>query len=975
MADHDEVGLGVTRHDTGDARLMEVVTRNQCKPLYALGIPDARRIYATREEAIEAVQAFGRSHGYGVAIQKSRREHWAYLKCDRGGTYVNSRNLTPQTRQRQCFTRRQQCPFALIAKRIDDHWRVVTRQAAHNHGPSPCSLLPSARRMTDEQRDIVKTMSRCGATPRQILDTLRLRDPTTSLVSRDIYNARQNFRREMLGSASPAASTQSTCSTAGSATAPDEVEARRIPLPGAVSHPRILKADGSTLPHEQNHEQAMHQHRHGMMQLAQQGVMPGQAPCSALGSPWIREAAAPAAEARSQIPSPPFTSSSLSPASVAAAADSFHAALDRMFPSEDAVCASWAIPTLPSVGSVGPATQAEDGAVHNAGGYDGHASSGSSPSDDAPNRRRPAVPQIVIPWVAAAAATAAVAQAAHTSPTPVFASAAASTSSVSAGILATAVNRPPALDAQMLFPTSLSTQVGTAAAGSNSLDMRSPLDATANPATQRGGHAAESHVQRETPAAGPFDFALPASWSQPNGAAMSVSPCMLKWSRNHHSAVAAMAAAYYQSAAAAHHWPPEMHFATPVTTAAAATATSTAAMVSTAPAPLTAPASSVAPSVSDRAQASSGAHDMAPRQMAQLPGQADLFFPMQAQRTPSREVSGPAGTLLHAPMAAFHHANAPSNGVAPHASCDTAFASPMTPMTPSMFHVHRHLSTAGFAQTAATVAAMSPESLCDPKTLTQTPLSMASFSQGGIQQAGLLTKSEMLNRHYPAQSTPTPPRALEGGLQGLSPLSLDPTPASHPLSHDQSTTAAAAAAVAAFNGAAFLVTTPSVHAAPHGAFFGACPLGSLATLGDSQARNTLALGQDAASCKPQQPQPHPYPHPPLHRPSLVMGSYRSQEDVAASITGPLRHMEIGRSEAHLVAANTESYLLDSPEFLALPAASDALVMSATTQQDTSTSLQHHPAHPHHPHAHPASHAHDERLPMMAFELSHGTLLA
>ena len=122
-----------------------------------------------------------------------------WLKCDRGGTYENRRNLTPEQRKRKRGeSRLLGCEFKMLASaKRDGIWKVETEVAEHNHGPSEdLSAHPTLRRMTDEQVNKVNEMCDNGRSPAETLEELRTLWPDIKVLTRDIYNARKKHKTE-----------------------------------------------------------------------------------------------------------------------------------------------------------------------------------------------------------------------------------------------------------------------------------------------------------------------------------------------------------------------------------------------------------------------------------------------------------------------------------------------------------------------------------------------------------------------------------------------------------------------------------------------------------------------------------------------------------------------------------------------------------------------------------------------------------
>ena len=152
--------------------------------------------FSGREELLSGVKDWAADQGYAVVIARSRFNR-LWLKCDRGGTYENRRNLTPDQRKRKRGeSRLLGCPFKMVATvRKDGVWHVETEISDHNHGPSDdLSQHPTLRRMTDEQLQKVHDMCDNGNSPSETMEELRRIWPDIKVLTRDIYNARKKYK-------------------------------------------------------------------------------------------------------------------------------------------------------------------------------------------------------------------------------------------------------------------------------------------------------------------------------------------------------------------------------------------------------------------------------------------------------------------------------------------------------------------------------------------------------------------------------------------------------------------------------------------------------------------------------------------------------------------------------------------------------------------------------------------------------------
>lgn len=154
--------------------------------------------FNSREELLAGCKDWAAHQGYAVVIARSRSNR-LWLKCDRGGTYENRRNLTQERRKRKRGeSRLLGCEFRMLANvKRDGVWKVETEVAEHNHGPSEdLSAHPTLRRMTDEQVSKVNEMYDNGRSPAETLEELRNLWPDIKVLTRDIYNARKKYKTQ-----------------------------------------------------------------------------------------------------------------------------------------------------------------------------------------------------------------------------------------------------------------------------------------------------------------------------------------------------------------------------------------------------------------------------------------------------------------------------------------------------------------------------------------------------------------------------------------------------------------------------------------------------------------------------------------------------------------------------------------------------------------------------------------------------------
>ena len=189
--------FGVLRPSTPEQEHMPISPGASPPPPRSLA-PMPPSAFNSREELLARCKERAAHQGFAVVIARSRFNR-LWLKCDRGGTYENRRNLTPEQRKRKRGeSRLLGCQFKMLANvKRDGVWKVETEVAEHNHEPSEdLSAHPTLRRMTDEQVDKVNEMCDAGRSPAETLEELKTLWPDIKVLTRDIYNARKKYKTQ-----------------------------------------------------------------------------------------------------------------------------------------------------------------------------------------------------------------------------------------------------------------------------------------------------------------------------------------------------------------------------------------------------------------------------------------------------------------------------------------------------------------------------------------------------------------------------------------------------------------------------------------------------------------------------------------------------------------------------------------------------------------------------------------------------------
>lgn len=178
---------------------MKIITDTTIIQKHVYMDPPAEQIFESRESLIKGVQGHARSRGYAVAIKKSSKDKNVYLKCDRGGIYIDRVQTEEGQLRRDTATRRINCPFQLYGRVIaSGGWKLSVQNPEHNHDPDYDNKIshPTARRFDQEQLSMVFHLSDKGLKPREIVDAFRIRYPNSVIKPRDVYNARDLWRKK-----------------------------------------------------------------------------------------------------------------------------------------------------------------------------------------------------------------------------------------------------------------------------------------------------------------------------------------------------------------------------------------------------------------------------------------------------------------------------------------------------------------------------------------------------------------------------------------------------------------------------------------------------------------------------------------------------------------------------------------------------------------------------------------------------------
>ncbi|OGE46879.1 hypothetical protein PENARI_c095G04295 [Penicillium arizonense] len=183
--------------------------QNTAPSLYILPLPPLDTHYDTPEQGISAINAFGRAHGYAVAILRSKITKRGVKKtvrlcCDRSRRVRPDDGPDGPTRKRQTTSLAIECPFLISLRLQEGRWNLTVENQHHNHEPSP-PLTHAPHRMKElntKASNIEKQLEQ-GLSTRHILTSIRKDDQDSCLIARDIYNFRRKLHMEFLAGRTP----------------------------------------------------------------------------------------------------------------------------------------------------------------------------------------------------------------------------------------------------------------------------------------------------------------------------------------------------------------------------------------------------------------------------------------------------------------------------------------------------------------------------------------------------------------------------------------------------------------------------------------------------------------------------------------------------------------------------------------------------------------------------------------------------
>ena len=175
-----------------------------------LGPPPPTGTFNTPAEYKDILQSHAANNGYAIISNSYVPLKKAAWVCSKSGGY-DSRGKDPDIhvskKRRNTLTTKCWCPFRIRATYdVSTNWIIHHTNLEHNHKPvSANSALPHHRTaaLSCWEHDKVIEMNTLGNTPIQILQALRIANPRSVLVVRDIYNLLYCLQVEELNGSTP----------------------------------------------------------------------------------------------------------------------------------------------------------------------------------------------------------------------------------------------------------------------------------------------------------------------------------------------------------------------------------------------------------------------------------------------------------------------------------------------------------------------------------------------------------------------------------------------------------------------------------------------------------------------------------------------------------------------------------------------------------------------------------------------------
>lgn len=176
--------------------------------------PPPTAAYPDLPSLMTACQDHGRRYGYAcVTSSNNYKRGIAYVRCDRGGEYVNHWKVTDESRVRKNRTRRLVgCKWKARAKRNAEGLWVLSMMHDKHTGHDPSSNMaahPSLRQLPGDAVEAAKGAFGSGKTPKEVLDLLQ-RGWNPAVTAQDVYNLKAKITRLDSAKNTPAKPPQTT---------------------------------------------------------------------------------------------------------------------------------------------------------------------------------------------------------------------------------------------------------------------------------------------------------------------------------------------------------------------------------------------------------------------------------------------------------------------------------------------------------------------------------------------------------------------------------------------------------------------------------------------------------------------------------------------------------------------------------------------------------------------------------------------
>ncbi|XP_045810896.1 uncharacterized protein LOC123905333 [Trifolium pratense] len=157
-----------------------------------------------RDELIKWARSVSQSLRFAIIVRRSdsgeKRKAQLVLECERSGKYVPAKK---KLKSDTSGTRKCECPFRLRGyyNKATKLWRLTVVNGMHNHElDKGLEGHLVAGRLKPQEKDFMDEMTRNAVAPKNILSTLKERDPENKTSAKQVYNARHRYKVKMRAS-------------------------------------------------------------------------------------------------------------------------------------------------------------------------------------------------------------------------------------------------------------------------------------------------------------------------------------------------------------------------------------------------------------------------------------------------------------------------------------------------------------------------------------------------------------------------------------------------------------------------------------------------------------------------------------------------------------------------------------------------------------------------------------------------------